>query len=78
MPASFRAMRMSAAMAISRPPPTVCPFSAAMTSFGVCSRRFRVSLAWRQKQYVQSGSASLSIPMLAPAQKNFSPAPVIR
>ena len=27
---------MSAAMAISSPPPTVCPFSAAMTSFGVC------------------------------------------
>jgi hypothetical protein len=42
-------MRMSAAMAISNPPPTVCPLSAAMTSFGVCSRRRRVSFAWRQK-----------------------------
>jgi hypothetical protein len=42
-------MRMSAAMAISRPPPTVWPFSAAITSFGVCSSRFSVSFACRQK-----------------------------
>ena len=49
LPASFAAMRMSAAIATSRPPPTVWPFSAAMTSFGVCSRRFSVSLACRQK-----------------------------
>ena len=37
--ASLRAIRMSAASATSSPPPTVCPFSAAMTSFGVCSSR---------------------------------------
>ena len=34
---------------ISRPPPTVWPFIAAITSFGVCSRRLSVSLACRQK-----------------------------
>src|SRR5581483_3033748 len=48
-PASLRARRRSAAIAISSPPPTVCPFSAAITSFGVCSRRSSVSLACRQK-----------------------------
>ena len=32
-------------MAISIPPPTVCPLRAAMVSFGVCSRRLSVSLA---------------------------------
>src|SRR6185312_1779009 len=37
LPASRRAMRMSAAMAISSPPPTQCPLIAAITSFGVCS-----------------------------------------
>ncbi len=64
-------------MATSRPPPTVCPFRAAITSFGVCSSRLSVSFACRQKQYFQSGSDSESMPMFAPAQKNFSPAPVI-
>jgi len=49
LPAPLRAIRMSAAIAISSPPPTVWPFSAAITSLGVCSRRLRVSLAWRQK-----------------------------
>ena len=49
LPAPLRAMRRSQASAISRPPPTVCPLSAAMKSFGVCSRRRSVSLAWRQK-----------------------------
>src|SRR5215472_2653829 len=48
-PASLRAMRMSAAMAISNPPPTVCPLSAAITSLGVCSSRSSVSLACKQK-----------------------------
>jgi len=33
------------------------PFSAAITSSGVCSRRLRVSFACRQKQYLKSGSA---------------------
>ena len=49
LPASFCAMRRSAAIATSSPPPTVWPFSAAITSFGVCSSRFSVSLACRQK-----------------------------
>ena len=40
-----RATRRSHAIAISSPPPTVCPLSAPMVSFGVCSRRLRVSLA---------------------------------
>src|SRR6266481_1738294 len=35
LPASCRAIRMSAAMAISNPPPTQCPFRAAITSLGV-------------------------------------------
>ena len=48
-----------------------------MTSFGVCSRRLRVSLACRQKQYLKPGVTVLSMPMFAPAQKNFSPAPVM-
>ena len=43
------AMRMSAASAISRPPPTQCPLMAAMTNLGVFSSRSSVSLAWRQK-----------------------------
>ena len=33
----FKAIRIAAAIAISRPPPTVCPFSAAITNFGVWS-----------------------------------------
>ena len=49
LPAPLRAMRRSAAMAISSPPPTVWPFSAAITSLGVCSSRFSVSFACRQK-----------------------------
>ena len=49
LPAPCRAMRMSAAIATSSPPPTVWPLSAAITSFGVCSSRFSVSLACRQK-----------------------------
>ena len=48
-PPPCRAMRMSAAIATSRPPPTVWPLSPAITSFGVCSSRFIVSLACRQK-----------------------------
>src|SRR5438876_653515 len=74
-PASLRAMRRSAAIAISRPPPTVCPFRAAMTSLGVCSRRSSVSLACRQKKYLKPGVAAFSIPMLAPAEKKRSPFP---
>ena len=35
---------MSAAMAISRPPPTACPFIAQITSFGVCSKRFTITI----------------------------------
>jgi hypothetical protein len=35
-------MRRSAAIAISRPPPTVGAFKAAMTSLGVCSSRSSV------------------------------------
>jgi hypothetical protein len=46
-----------------------------MTSFGVCSRRFSVSLACRQKKYLKRGVTSESILMFAPAEKNFSPAP---
>ena len=76
LPAPARATRRSAAIATSSPPPTQCPFSAAITSFGVCSSRFSVSLAWRQKQYLNAGSASFSMPMFAPAQKNRSPAPM--
>ncbi len=49
LPAPRRAMRMSAARATSSPPPTQWPLTAATTSFGVCSRRESVSLAWRQK-----------------------------
>jgi hypothetical protein len=49
LPAPRRAMRRSAAIAISSPPPTVCPLSAAITSLGVCSSRFSVSFACRQK-----------------------------
>ena len=49
LPPPCRAMRMSAAIATSSPPPTVWPLSAAITSFGVCSSRFSVSLACRQK-----------------------------
>src|SRR5256714_6591754 len=49
LPASLRAIRMSAAMAISSPPPTQCPLMAAITSLGVCSKRSNISLAWRQK-----------------------------
>ena len=45
LPAFRFAMRMSAAIAISSPPPTQCPFRAAITSLGVCSSRFRVSFA---------------------------------
>ena len=67
---------MSAAIAISRPPPTVCPFSAAIVSFGVCSRRLRVSFACRQKQYLKPVVTFASMPILAPAEKNFSPFPV--
>ncbi len=48
-----------------------------MTSFGVCSRRISVSLACRQKKYLKSGLTVWSMSMFAPAQKNFSPAPVI-
>jgi hypothetical protein len=49
--------------------------SAAITSLGVCSRRIRVSFACRQKKYLNRGVTVCSIWMLAPAQKNFSPAP---
>src|SRR5439155_1565402 len=73
LPAFSFASRKSHAIAISSPPPTVCPLSAAMVSFGVCSRRFRVSLACRQKKYLKRGVTLLSMPMLAPAEKNFSP-----
>ncbi len=68
LPAPLRAMRMSAAIAISSPPPTVWPFKPAITSLGVCSRRFK---------YLKVGFTVLSMLMLAPAQKNFSPAPRI-
>jgi hypothetical protein len=54
----------------------VWPFRAATTSLLVCSRRFRVSFACRQNWYLKVGVASWSIRMSAPAQKNFSPAPV--
>jgi len=74
-PAFFFAIRMSAAIAISSPPPTQWPFRAAITSFGVCSRRFSVSFAWRQKKYLKTGFTVWSILMFAPAQKNLSPAP---
>src|SRR5205807_6694375 len=46
------ASRRSHAIAISRPPPTVWPLSAAIVSLGVCSRRLRVSFACRQKKYL--------------------------
>ena len=51
------AIRISAAIAISSPPPTVCPFSAAITNLGVCSRRDRVSLACKQKKYLYLGES---------------------
>ncbi len=73
MPAFSLASRMSHAMAISSPPPTVCPFSAAIVSFGVCSRRLRVSLACRQKKNLKRGVTLFSMPMFAPAEKNLSP-----
>ena len=78
LPALARATRRSQASAISSPPPTQCPLSAAITSLGVCSSRQSVSLACRQKLYLKYGSAFSSMAMSAPAQKNFSPAPVIR
>ena len=71
LPPPRRATRRSAAIAISRPPPTVWPFIAAITSFGVCSRRESVSLAWRQKKYLKVGVISVSILIFAPAEKNF-------
>ena len=74
-PASRRARRRSHAIAISSPPPTVCPFRAAMTSFGVRSKRLSVSLACRQKLYLNWGVTRLSISISAPAEKNFSPSP---
>src|SRR2546425_821858 len=46
------ASRRSHAMPISSPPPTVWPFSAAIVSLGVCSRRLSVSFACRQKKYL--------------------------
>ncbi len=48
-----------------------------MTSLGVCSRRESVSLACRQKLYLNSGVTLFSMPMFAPAEKNFSPLPVM-
>src|SRR5205814_6666460 len=75
LPAFSFASRMSHAIAISSPPPTVWPLSAAIVSLGVCSRRFNVSLAWRQKKYLKRGVTLLSIAMFAPAEKNFSPWP---
>src|SRR5690349_20882645 len=75
LPAFSLASRMSHAIAISSPPPTVWPFSAAIVSLGVCSRRLRVSLACRQKKNLKRGVTVLSIPMLAPAEKNLSPRP---
>src|SRR3989440_2761315 len=77
LPAFSFARRRSHAIAISSPPPTVCPLSAASVSFGVCSSRLRVSLACRQKKYLKRGVTLLSIAMLAPAEKNFSPWPRI-
>src|SRR5436190_1042315 len=75
LPAFSLASRMSHAIAISSPPPTVWPFSAAIVSLGVCSKRLRVSLACRQKKNLKRGVTVLSIPMLAPAEKNLSPRP---
>src|SRR5437764_703419 len=75
LPAFSFASRKSHAIAISSPPPTVCPLSAAMVSLGVCSRRLRVSLACRQKKNLKRGVTVLSIPMFAPAEKNLSPWP---
>ena len=49
LPPPCRASRMSHASAISRPPPTVYPLSAPITSLGVCSSRLSVSFACRQK-----------------------------
>ena len=72
----FNAIRISAAMAISNPPPTVCPFSAAITNFGVCSKRDKVSFACKQKKYLYRGDTLFRYLMLAPAEKNFSPCPV--
>ncbi len=48
-----------------------------MTSLGVCSSLLRVSLACRQKKYLKPGVTESSMLMLAPAEKNFSPWPVI-
>src|SRR5438128_2166126 len=55
LPAFSLARRMSHAMAISSPPPTVCPLRAAIVSLGVCSSRLRVSFACRQKKYLNRG-----------------------
>src|ERR1039457_3347983 len=76
LPASLRAMRRSAAMAISSPPPTQWPLIAAITSLGVCSSRSSISFACRQKYYLKVGSTEASILMFAPAEKNLSPTPV--
>ena len=56
-------------MAISRPPPTQCSPSAAITIFGVCSRRSIVSLACRQNAYLKVGVTDSSIERFARAEE---------
>jgi hypothetical protein len=66
---------MSQASAISSPPPTVWPLSAAIVSLGVCSRRFSVSFAYSEKCCRKRGVTCCIIRISAPAEKNRSPCP---
>src|SRR5207302_210090 len=75
-PAPCLARRTSHASAISRPPPTVWPLSAAIVSLGVCSSRLSVSLAYSENWYRKRGVTRCIIGMFAPAEKNRSPWPL--
>src|SRR5437764_3363066 len=75
-PAPSLARRTSHASAISSPPPTVWPLSAAIVSLGVCSSRLSVSLAYSENWYRKRGVTRCIIGMFAPAEKNRSPWPL--
>ena len=69
-------MRISQLIAISQPPPSAKPFTAAITGTGKVSSLRNTSLPFFPNASPSAFVSVLISPMSAPATKDFSPAPV--
>ena len=69
-------MRISQLIAISHPPPSANPFTAAITGIGKVSILRKTSFPFFPKASPSTGLSLLISPMSAPATKDFSPEPV--